>query len=105
MVVGRKDDLIISGAEKIYPLEVEEAILSLPGVREVAVVGRPDPELGQRLVAYVVCMDGMQLTAEQVRDHVRQRLARFAVPKEVDFLGRLPRNATGKVVPRRLPSD
>lgn len=103
MVVGREDDLIISGAEKIYPLEVEEVILSLPGVREVAVIGRPDEEMGQRLVAYVVCMDGVTLTAEQVREHVRQRLARFAVPKEVSFLGRLPRNATGKVVPRLLP--
>ena len=104
MVVGREDDLVISGAEKIYPLEVEEVILALPGVREVAVVGRPDPELGQRLVAYVVCMDDVQLTAVQVQDHVRQRLARFAVPKEVGFLGRLPRNATGKVVPRLLPA-
>jgi acyl-CoA synthetase (AMP-forming)/AMP-acid ligase II len=103
MVVGREDDLVISGAEKIYPLEVEEAIRSLPGVREVAVVGRPDEEMGQRLVAYVVCVDGVHLTAEQVKDHVRQRLARFAVPKEVGFLGRLPRNATGKVVPRLLP--
>ena len=103
MIVGREDDLIISGAEKVYPLEVEDVILSLPGVREVAVVGRPDPELGQRLVAYVVCLDGVLLTAEQVQDHVRRRLARFAVPKEVGFLERLPRNATGKVVPRLLP--
>lgn len=103
MVVGREDDLVISGAEKIYPLEVEEVILALPGVREVAVVGRPDEEMGQRLVAYVVCMDGVELTAEQVKDHVRQRLARFAVPKQVGFISRLPRNATGKVVPRLLP--
>lgn len=103
MVVGREDDLVISGAEKIYPLEVEEVILALPGVREVAVVGRPDEEMGQRLVAHVVCTDGVQLTAEQVKDHVRQRLARFAVPKEVRFLVQLPRNATGKVVPHLLP--
>ncbi|HET9653963.1 MAG TPA: AMP-binding protein [Kineosporiaceae bacterium] len=104
MVVGREDDLVISGAEKIYPLEVEEVILSLPGVREVAVVGRPDEEMGQRLVAYVVCEDGIQLTAGQVQDHVRRRLARFAVPKEVGFLSRLPRTPTGKVVPRLLPN-
>jgi acyl-CoA synthetase (AMP-forming)/AMP-acid ligase II len=95
---------VISGAEKIYPLEVEEVILALPGVREVAVIGRPDEEMGQRLVAYVVCEDGVTLTAAQVQDHVRQRLARFAVPKEVGFLGRLPRNPTGKVVPRLLPT-
>jgi acyl-CoA synthetase (AMP-forming)/AMP-acid ligase II len=104
MVVGREDDLVISGAEKIYPLEVEEAILSLSGVREVAVIGLPDVEMGQRLVAYVVCADGVRLTTEQVKDHVRQRLARYAVPKEVGFLGRLPRNDTGKIVPRLLPT-
>lgn len=104
MVVGREDDLVISGAEKIYPLEVEEAILSLSGVREVAVIGLPDVEMGQRLVAYVVCADGARLTTEQVKDHVRQRLARYAVPKEVGFLGQLPRNATGKIVPRLLPT-
>jgi acyl-coenzyme A synthetase/AMP-(fatty) acid ligase len=105
MVVGREDDLVISGAEKIYPLEVEEAILSLPGVQEVAVLGRPDEEMGQRLVAYVVCQEGVQLTAADVQDHVRQRLARFAVPKDVAFLGRLPRTPTGKVVRRMLPDS
>jgi acyl-CoA synthetase (AMP-forming)/AMP-acid ligase II len=103
IVAGREDDLVISGAEKIYPLEVEEAILSLPGVREVAVIGRPDERLGQRLVAYVGCDDGATLTAEQVQDHVRARLARFAVPKTVLFVDALPRTPTGKVVPRLLP--
>lgn len=103
MVVGREDDLVISGAEKIYPLEVEEVIAELPGVREVAVLGRPDEEMGQRVVAYVVCEDGVELSTEQVQDQVRQRLARFAVPKEVTFLGRLPRTPTGKVIPRMLP--
>jgi acyl-CoA synthetase (AMP-forming)/AMP-acid ligase II len=103
MVVGREDDLVISGAEKIYPREVEEVILALPGVREVAVIGRPDPRLGQRLVAFVVRADGAALTAIQVQEHVRRRLARFAVPREVTFLDALPRTPTGKVVPRLLP--
>jgi acyl-CoA synthetase (AMP-forming)/AMP-acid ligase II len=103
MVVGRDDDLVISGAEKIYPKEVEETILTLPGVREVAVVGRPDPQLGQRVVAFVVCEDGVRLSPEQVKDHVRQRLARFAVPKAVGFMAELPRTPTGKVIPRMLP--
>jgi acyl-CoA synthetase (AMP-forming)/AMP-acid ligase II len=102
-VVGRDDDLVISGAEKIYPKEVEETILALPGVREVAVVGRPDEQLGQRLVAFVVCEDDAELSAEQVKDHVRRRLARFAVPKAVGFLTELPRTPTGKVIPRMLP--
>jgi acyl-CoA synthetase (AMP-forming)/AMP-acid ligase II len=101
-VVGREDDLVISGAEKIYPTEVEEVILTLPGVREVAVVGHPDAELGQRLVAYVVCERGVRLTEQAVQEHVRARLARFAVPKEVGFVGRLPRTVTGKIIRRAV---
>jgi acyl-coenzyme A synthetase/AMP-(fatty) acid ligase len=104
MIVGRADDLIISGGENIYPLEVETAITELPEAAEAAVVGRPDPELGQRLVAYVVPAEGARPTEEQIRGHVRERLARFAVPKQVVFLEALPRNDTGKVVPRMLPA-
>ncbi|HEY6798248.1 MAG TPA: AMP-binding protein [Kineosporiaceae bacterium] len=103
MVVGREDDLVISGAEKIYPREVEEVILALPEVREVVVTGRPDPEMGQRLVAFVVRHEGAGLTVEDVQNHVRGRLARFAVPRAVTFLDELPRTPTGKVVPRLLP--
>jgi acyl-coenzyme A synthetase/AMP-(fatty) acid ligase len=102
-VVGREDDLVISGVEKIYPREVEDVILALPGVREVAVTGRPDARMGQQLVAFVVCHEGAELTAEQVQEHVRARLARFAVPRAVTFLEALPRTPTGKVVPRLLP--
>lgn len=102
-VVGREDDLVISGGEKVYPLEVEHVIAGMPQVREVAVVGRPDERMGQRLVAFVVAEPGARLTAEQVQEEVRGRLARFAVPREVVFLELLPRNATGKVVPRLLP--
>jgi acyl-CoA synthetase (AMP-forming)/AMP-acid ligase II len=103
-VVGREDDLVVTGGEKVYPLEVEHAIVAMPQVREVAVVGRPDERMGQRLVAFVVAEPGSGLTVEQVQDQVRHRLARFAVPREVQFLEVLPRNATGKVVPRLLPA-
>ena len=104
MVVGRDDDLVISGAEKIYPSEVEQVLIALPGVREVVVVGRPDPEMGQRLVAYVVRdQTGDHPSAQEVQDFVRGRLARFAVPRQVIFLDTLPRTPTGKVVPRLLP--
>jgi len=101
-VVGRDDDLVISGAEKVYPLEVEQVISTLPAVREVAVIGIPDADLGQRLVAYVAGEPG--LTAADVQDHVRGHLARFAVPKEVVFVDALPRTPTGKVVRRLLTS-
>lgn len=103
MVLGREDGLVISGAEKIYPLEVEQVIASVPGVQEVAVVGVADAEMGQRLVAYVVPEDGARLSPGLIQNAVRERLARYAVPKEVGFLSRLPRSATGKVVSRMLP--
>lgn len=103
-VVGREDDLVITGGEKVYPLEVEQVIAGMPQVREATVVGRPDEQMGQRLVAFVVAEPGSGLTGEQVQDQVRARLARFAVPREVHFLDLLPRNATGKVVPRLLPA-
>jgi fatty-acyl-CoA synthase len=103
MVLGREDGMVISGAEKIYPLEVEQVVAAVPGVREVAVMGVEDPEYGQRLVAYVVSEDGVQLSPETIKNAVRARLARYAVPREVGFLSRLPRSATGKVVPRMLP--
>ncbi len=102
-VDGRADDMIISGGENVFPSQVEELLASLPQVREVAVVGVDDEEFGQRLVAWLALHHGERLDAEAVREYVRLRLARFYVPREVRFVELLPRNATGKVVPRLLP--
>jgi acyl-CoA synthetase (AMP-forming)/AMP-acid ligase II len=102
-VDGREDDMIISGGENVFPSEVEELLAGLPQVREVAVVGVPDEEYGQRLAAYLVLHPGEQLDSEAVREYVRRYRARFCVPRDVAFLRALPRNATGKVVPRLLP--
>jgi fatty-acyl-CoA synthase len=99
-VAGRDDEMIISGGENVYPREVEDLLSNLDGVTEVAVLGVPDDEFGQRLAAFVV--GAKTLTAEQVRDHVRANLARFSVPRDVFFLDELPRNAAGKVVKRQL---
>ncbi|WP_253769329.1 AMP-binding protein [Goodfellowiella coeruleoviolacea] len=104
-VVGRDDEMIISGGENVYPREVEDVIAGLPGVREAAVLGVPDERYGQRLAAYVVRADGAELDADAVRGHVRERLARFCVPRDVVFLDALPRNATGKVLKRALGTD
>src|SRR5262249_25773454 len=95
-VDGREDDMIISGGKDVFPLEVEDLLSRLPQVREVAVVGVPDDDYGQRLAAYVVLHHGVWLDAGMVRDYVRQHLARFCVPRDVIFLNALPRNATGK---------
>lgn len=102
-VAGREDDMIVSGGENVFPAEIENLLADVPQVREVAVVGVPDAEYGQRLAAYLVLRDGATLDAEAVREHVRRHRARFCVPRDVVFLDALPRNATGKVVPRDLP--
>jgi fatty-acyl-CoA synthase len=102
-VAGRDDEMIVSGGENVYPAEVEALLAGLPEVREVAVVGVPDDEFGQRLAAYVVCGEAGGLDEDAVRDHVRTHLARYSVPRDVVFLDVLPRNATGKVLKRELP--
>jgi acyl-CoA synthetase (AMP-forming)/AMP-acid ligase II len=101
-VDGRDDDMIVSGGENVFPGEVEDLLAGLPGVREVAVVGVPDEEFGQRLRAVVSLQPGVSMTEREVQEHVRRHLARYKVPREVGFVDQLPRNATGKVLKREL---
>lgn len=102
-VDGRQDDMIVSGGENVFPSEVANLLADLPEVREVAVIGVPDEQYGERLAAYVVLHPAASLTEEAIREHVRRHRARFCVPRDVVFLKALPRNATGKVVTRDLP--
>ncbi|WP_019201460.1 AMP-binding protein [Tsukamurella sp. 1534] len=99
-IEGRSDDMIVSGGENVFPGEVEEALVAHPAVEEAAVIGVPDAEFGCRLAAYVVARG--PVTAEELRAHVRARLARFKVPRDVEFLDALPRTATGKVARSRI---
>lgn len=101
-VDSREDDMIVSGGENVYPGEVEELLGSHPAVEEVAVVGVEDERFGQRLKAVVVKRRGARLTADEVRAHVKKRLAAYKVPRDVEFVKELPRNATGKVLKREL---
>jgi acyl-CoA synthetase (AMP-forming)/AMP-acid ligase II len=94
--------MIISGGENVFPRPVEEAIAVLPQVADVAVVGVPDPEFGQRLAAFVVRSAGASLDEEMVKSYVRNRLSRFSIPRDVTFVDQLPRTATGKILKRRL---
>ena len=102
-VVGRDDDMIVSGGENVYPVEVERTIGELPDVREVVVVGVDDEAFGQRLAAYVVPARPEAVDPDAVRAHVKARLAGYKVPRDVVLLDELPRNASGKVVVRDLP--
>ncbi len=97
-VTGRADDMIVSGGENVFPLEVEEAVLSLDDVVDVMVVGVPDDQFGQRLAAFVVRRPGGSIDADGVRSFVASRLARHKVPRDVNFVDELPRNATGKLL-------
>ncbi|HLS78757.1 MAG TPA: AMP-binding protein [Nocardia sp.] len=101
-IAGRDDEMIISGGENVFPRPVEEALSYLPQVREVAVVGVPDREYGQRLAAFVVKKEGAGLDSEMVRTYIRNRLSRFSVPRDVTFLNALPRGDTGKILKRML---
>ncbi|HET6706704.1 AMP-binding protein [Amycolatopsis sp.] len=104
-VTGRADEMIVSGGENVFPRPVEEALVALPGVHDAAVVGVADAEWGQRLAAYVVPRRGASLHAEDIRQYIHHRLARFAVPRDVYFVPDLPRNATGKILKRLLHDD
>lgn len=96
----RSKDLIISGGTNIYPREVEEALLTCPGVREVSVVGVPDVEWGESVLAYVVAEPGV--TPEQLDAHCLERIARFKRPKHYRFVAELPKNNYGKVLKTEL---
>ncbi len=99
--VGRKDDIIKSRGEKVAPKEVENVIYELPGVAAVAVVGVPDPILGQAIKAFVVTKNP-DLTEKQILAHCRARLEDFMVPRYVEFRDELPVNASGKIARREL---
>jgi long-chain acyl-CoA synthetase len=103
-LVDRSKDLIISGGSNIYPREVEEALLQHPAVREVAVIGEPDADWGESVVAVVVRAAGAQVDAPALDAFCLQHIARFKRPKRYVFVDDLPKNATGKVLKRELRS-
>ncbi|NIL75385.1 acyl-CoA synthetase [Rhodococcus sp. B10] len=103
-VDGRDDDMIVSGGENVYPIEVENLLADRDDVVEAAVVGVADPDFGHRLRAYVVPTPASHRDPDDIKTYVKAHLARHKVPRDVVFVDDLPRNATGKVL-RRLLSD
>jgi acyl-CoA synthetase (AMP-forming)/AMP-acid ligase II len=99
---GRDDEMIVSGGENVFPREVEDLLADHDGVLEAAAIGVDDEQFGQRLRAFVVKEDGVDVSEEDLKDHVKANLARYKVPREVVFVDELPRNATGKVLKREL---
>ena len=101
-IVERKKDMFISGGENVYPAEVENAIYELPQVAENAVVGIKDERWGEVGKVFVVLKQGQTLEPSEIKAHLKVRLAKYKIPKQVAFLDQLPRNAAGKVLKTEL---
>ncbi len=101
-VVGRDDEMIVSGGENVYPIEVEKTLAAHENVAEAAVIGVDDAQYGQRLAAFVVLTQGTDVTAEELKSHVRENLANYKVPRQITVLDELPRSITGKIVRKDL---
>ena len=98
----RLKDMIVSGGENVYPAEVENVLMTQPGVADAAVIGVPDERWGEAVKAVIVASPGTELSAEDVIAYARPRLGGFKLPKSVDFVAALPRNPSGKLLKREL---
>jgi acyl-CoA synthetase (AMP-forming)/AMP-acid ligase II len=101
-VEGRDDEMIVSGGENVFPREVEDLLSRHPAVGDVAAIGVDDDKFGQRLKAFVVLAGSKKASEDELKKHVKSNLANYKVPREIEFLDELPRNATGKVLKREL---
>lgn len=103
-IVGREDEMVVSGGENVYPRGVENALAEHPDVADNAVIGVPDHEYGQRLAAFVVPQQGIEVDTAAIRDYLKDRVSRFEQPREITIVAKIPRNPTGKVLRDELPT-
>lgn len=101
-IVDRKKDMINRGGENIYPREVEIALESNPKVRDVAVIGTPDEALGERVKAFIIPTEPGALTEEEVKEYLKDKLAKYKIPEVIEFVEDLPRTMTGKIMKKEL---
>ena len=102
-IVGREDDMIISGGENVYPRAVENALAQHPGIVDKAVIGVPDERFGQRLAAFVVLQPGSDTDVPAIRDYLKSRVSRYEQPRDINIVDSIPRTPSGKVVRNQLP--
>ena len=103
-IVGREDDMIISGGENVYPRAVENALAEHPDVADNAVIGVTDERFGQRLAAFVVPRPDSDVDEAALREYLKDKISRFEQPRDIHILASLPRNPVGKVLRKELPS-
>ncbi len=101
-IVGRGDDMIVSGGENVYPRAVENALAELPEIADNAVIGVPDEDYGQRLAAFVVPQQGADIDEAAIREYLKDKVSRFEQPRDVRVVAQIPRNPAGKVLRSEL---
>ncbi len=104
-ITGRIKDMIIRGGENIYPKEIEDFIYTHPKVKDVQVIGVPDEQYGEAIMACVILKDGEQLTEEELKAFVRDHMAKHKTPKYVDFVSEFPMNGAGKILKYKMRED
>jgi long-chain acyl-CoA synthetase len=98
----RRSDMVISGGVNIYPSEIEQAMVQCPGVRDCAVFGIPDDDLGETLMAVVEAAPDVAVNADLIRAFLGERIANYKIPRTITFQDSLPREESGKIFKRRL---
>jgi len=101
-ITGRIKDMIIRGGENIYPKEIEDFIYTHPKVKDVQVIGVPDKQYGEEIMAWVILKDGETMTAEELQEYVRSNMAKHKTPRYVKFVTEFPMNAAGKVLKYKM---
>jgi long-chain acyl-CoA synthetase len=104
-IVDRTKDLVIRGGYNVYPREIEEVLYAHPGIREAAVIGKPDERLGEEVVAVVVLDEGASDSEADIIAYCRERLATYKCPREVRFMAELPKGPSGKILKTELRSN
>jgi long-chain acyl-CoA synthetase len=101
-ITDRKKDMLLVNGINVYPREIEEVLYQFPGVKEAAVIGKPDSRKGEQPVAFVSANDGVQLQEKELQHFVKKKLADYKVPRKIMIMPALPRNATGKILKTTL---
>ena len=101
-ISDRIKDMIIAGGENVYPAEVESALMRHPAIAEVAVIGEPDEQWGEVVIAIAALKPSQSLTIDELRDFAGGQLARYKLPRRLEIVPALPRNATGKILKYQL---
>ncbi len=104
-ITGRLKDMIIRGGENIYPKEIEEFIYTHPKVSDVQVIGVPDEQYGEEIMACIILKDGQSMTVEEMKEYILSHMAKHKVPRYIDFVNAFPMNAAGKILKYKMRED